>query len=223
MIVSVHLPKTAGSSLRKSLTDFFGDRLHNDYEDKPLNTPWSSRNKTALLDSVKLQNERFDGIDCIHGHFLPVKYLLHAQTHNVSFVTWMRHPVARLISHYNYWTSRGRENGTEQLKDRVLRENWSLEQFCLSEELQNTYAQFLFAFPLNNFEFIGITEHYESDFTQFKHHYLSPDLPIETLNVKAVSARAETLSSSLTARVEQFHAVDMELYTRALEMRQARL
>jgi hypothetical protein len=38
-IISVHIPKTAGSSFKKILEAYFEDKILFDYEDTPINTP----------------------------------------------------------------------------------------------------------------------------------------------------------------------------------------
>ena len=38
---------------------------------------------------------------CIHGHFLPLSYRHLARRADVRFVTWLREPIDRLLSHYH--------------------------------------------------------------------------------------------------------------------------
>lgn len=75
MFISVHLPKTAGTSFIKSLKAQFGNGLRIDNNDLPVNTKPYERNKAALKESVRIA-EHWKNIDvkCIHGHFLPLKY-----------------------------------------------------------------------------------------------------------------------------------------------------
>ena len=74
MLVSVHIPKTGGSSLRRSVLEpFFGDRLLLDYHDAPLSRDAAERNRKAL--AWKPSPDLLDRYDCVHGHFLATKYL----------------------------------------------------------------------------------------------------------------------------------------------------
>jgi hypothetical protein len=76
MIVSIHIPKTAGTSLQDDLTQIFGDRLLRDYDDWPESTTPEAtanneRRRAAMLADAGLITERYDAI---HGHFLAGKY-----------------------------------------------------------------------------------------------------------------------------------------------------
>ena len=51
ILVSVHLPKTAGSSFREVLKGHFGEKMLLDYGDMPINTPREKRNAKALADA----------------------------------------------------------------------------------------------------------------------------------------------------------------------------
>lgn len=103
MIISLHLPKTAGTSFASTLEQHFEKEFLKDSADLPMNTPQYERNKAALQASLCNAESDFSGIECIHGHFLPIKYLLLANKRKMTFVTWMRNPVERVLSHYFYW------------------------------------------------------------------------------------------------------------------------
>jgi hypothetical protein len=157
MIISLHLPKTAGTSFAYALEQHFKTRFFKDYTDFPINTPRYERNRAALQASLSYTENDFIDIDCIHGHFLPIKYLLLANKHEIIFVTWMRNPVERVLSHYFYWKRSYDPKTSPSLHRQVIEEDWSLERFCLGPELRNLYDQFLWGFPIDYFDFIGIT------------------------------------------------------------------
>lgn len=100
MLISLHLPKTAGTSFFTSLEEYYGDRILRDYNDRPIRTPREERNSAALRQRVLNQSKDFGHIACVHGHFLPFKYSL---CEGARFVTWIRDPLERLGSHYFYW------------------------------------------------------------------------------------------------------------------------
>jgi hypothetical protein len=223
MLISVHLPKTAGSSFGTSLEEHFGDRLYRDYRDIPLNTPPFRRRALAALSNALIIGRRVREADCIHGHFLPIKYQLMQVTRTVRFVTWLRDPVERLASHYHFWRRSYDPKTSLTLHRRVVEEDWSFDRFFRSPEMRNVYAQFLWGFPLSSFEFIGITEHYDEDFLFFTGAFLGTALsPHRQL---ANSDRTESFYVSdlhLRAEIEKVHHHDMVLYRRALELRRIR-
>ena len=74
MLVSLHMPKTGGLSFRATLEEHFGGRFAHDYADYPLAHPPEERQRMALESSPMLNSRELAGKECIHGHFLPVKY-----------------------------------------------------------------------------------------------------------------------------------------------------
>ena len=221
MLISLHLPRTAGTSFRKSLALHFGSRLLMDYRDFPINTPKLKRNISASLKGVSNLFRDYNEIECIYGHFLPIKYFLLGKKTDVKFITWMRDPVERLISHYFYWKRTYDPKRAQALHRRVVEEGWTLESFCLSDEMRNFYSQFLWEFSLSNFHFVGITEHYEDDFQCFSREFLGTSLPMfsENSNPDRESGKYYC-DKTLRKKIEDFHAKDIQLYHRALAMRQ---
>lgn len=219
MIVSVHLPKTAGTSFAGTLRRHFNNGFLRDYSDIPINTPPYPRNKYAMEQSVRNLGIDFSKIKCIHGHFLPVKYLLLSIRKEISFVTWMRNPVERLLSHYNYWLSRGDLETAAPLHRKMIEEKWTLERFCFGPEVRNLYGQFLYAFPLEYFAFIGITEYYEEDLRSFEEMFLCDITKAEWLNSGDKTNNPYDISESFRRDIEAWHSEDVKLYNRALNMR----
>jgi hypothetical protein len=167
-------------------------------------------------------------VDCIHGHFLPLKYLALSATLPCTFVTWLREPLARLVSHYHYWQRSYDPTSelTSALHRRVIEEGWSLEQFCLAPELRNVYSEFLWGFPPECLDFIGITEFFPVDLRYFSHEIMGNKMRPHTLNQRAGSDAAASgaeINPARRSQIELFHAADIALYRRALQLRQARL
>ena len=229
MLVSLHLPKTAGTSFLRLLESHYGAGLLRDYDDRPLNRERWQRRATALGGCLRnaLPAGHLRGIECIHGHFLPVKYRLLGWRTKVRFVVWLRDPVERLASHYFYWQRSYDPVNAEPLHRRVVGEGWDLERFCLGPELQNTYSQFLWAFPLSRFDFVGITERYAEDAAFFAREFLgtaTPDTAPENVN-STQRAGDDTVYISdpgFRRAIEEHHAEDMALNQEALNMRVAR-
>jgi len=221
MLISLHLPKTAGTSFRTSLEEHFGNKILNDYADRPRNTPPYERHQFALESSLNNVNKDYLHIACIHGHFLPLKYLLLADIKELQFVTWMRNPIERVLSHYYYWRRTYNPKTAAKLQKIMVEEDWSIERFCLDEGVQNLYTQFLWGFPMEQFSFIGITEYYDEDFEYFSRKYLGRTLEVKKLNTNANNKYM--IDSSLRVKLEAFHSKDMYLYHKALELRKKRL
>jgi len=217
MLISLHLPKTAGSSFAASLQDHFGAKLLTDNHDFPINTPVLMRNTHALKMCILNSVISYKNFECIHGHFLPLKYLL---VKDAKFITWMRDPVEGLASHYFFWLRKYDPQNAKPLHKKVVEEKWSLERFCLSPEFKNIYSQFLWGFPIGRFDFIGITEHYQTELEFFAKKFLGTTLPVHSRNINPNNETKSYFEDlELKARVEQYHSKDVSLYKRALDIR----
>ena len=237
MLISVHLPKTAGTSFERSLRRHFGAQLERRYADKPLHHHPLRRNLRAAREGLCGRHRQETASPaCVHGHFLPLSYRHLARRADVRFVTWLREPIDRLLSHYHYWRraadSDARDTLQDQMQDKLQRrmreENWSFEQFAQRRELRNVYRAFLWGFPVERFDFIGITEHYASDLREFGQRFLDRDLlPAEENRNPAHRAGAAgegySIDRGLRERLERIHARDLSLYRFALELRERRL
>ncbi len=226
MLISVHFPKTAGTSLLAALESHFGDRLLQDYADRPINSGAARRNVHALQSCLRnaLPRADLEEVECLHGHFMPLKYALLRAPSRKSYIAWMRDPVERVASHYLYWTRDFDPRIAGQLHRRVVEEQWSLERFCLGPEMRNLYSKFLWGFSLSRFDFIGITEFYETELEQFSRLILGVPVQRQLKNVNPKGERhAHIGNPELRRKIEEHHAADMVLYRRALQLREKRL
>lgn len=222
-LISLHMPKTAGTSFKTALMTHFGAGYQDDYGDVPISKPLAEREASAVSDGLEIAVQGLGRIECIHGHFLPLKYLPLNATWPLIFITWLREPVARLISHYHYWQRSYDAATSAPHHRRVVEQGWTLEQFCLSEQFKNIYTQYLWRFPLENFSFVGISEHYRDDLCYFSERYLSTHLELQHKNAAGKTAVDASLDTDFMARVRDFHADDVLLYQRALQARSARI
>ncbi|MGE4091768.1 MAG: hypothetical protein AB7G75_13100 [Candidatus Binatia bacterium] len=216
----MHLPKTAGSSFAQSLALHFGNTLRLDYGDLPINTPGLRRNARAAYDCLMNRFRAFPQIQCIHGHFLPLKYWGLASKTGSSFITWVRDPVERLASHYYFWQKTYNPRTSPPLHKRAIEEQWSLERFCLGPELRNFYHQFFWGFSVSHFAFIGVTEYFAEDFRYFTERFFGSTMPTPHVNVNADKERDIYIENPrLRTKIETYHQADMRLYRQAVAQR----
>ena len=170
MIISVHIPKTAGTSFKHLLQQQFHERLLLDYTERPI---WNNRVKgvgRALFAGLRMmvRHENKGEYQCVHGHFLALKYRFLQIRRNASYVVWLREPAERLISHYYYWKRTPPAPGTPPLRAHVHALDYSLEDFCQEPLFRNLYSKFLFGVNLDQFDFIGITEDFDRSIDLFR-------------------------------------------------------
>lgn len=224
-LVSLHLPKTAGTSLRQAISDHFGKDLYEDYGNPPMQMRRGPRELQALVSGLAARFKAQNAPRAVHGHFMPLKYRLALPASETRYVTWLRDPVERALSHFHFWKrDYVGDDPAQPLRNRMLREDWSLERFCLGPEMRDVYAQYLWGFAPEWFEFIGITEHYDADLAEFTARYLPGQAAADPMLVNPERPGAwYEIDPMLRERIERHHARDMALYRWACASRTKRI
>lgn len=142
-IISVHLPKSGGSSVRASLEDQFGSRALFDYGRGPLG-PRANEIESGLDAAIAL----------VHGHFRPARY---DAVENAFRFTFLRQPVDLLLSFYFFWLDMAPHN--QPLHDRFLAEQPSVEAFAQWPPIRSLTSETYFGgYDMARFDFIGFHE-----------------------------------------------------------------
>jgi hypothetical protein len=193
VIISVHIPKTAGTSLGWGLRDRFGDRLLEDYADRPLSdTPEDDARRQAARAEVRLNGAKLlDKYDAVHGHFIADKYA--TLPGEPLFCVVLRDPVDRAASHYRQWTEL--PNPVNVMSRKVIEEGLDLAAFTALPGQANLYGTFLGRMPLERFAVVGLTEAYEETLKLF-----------EAVTGVAVPGRADNVA----ARKPSFNGADRD-------------
>lgn len=226
MIISIHIPKTAGGSFRGMLQHAFGNRLYMDYGDPyefmdPTVPGFDARlhrlfnrAKGALRRRQFFRTLRTDD-QCIHGHFKASKYL--ATFEDPKLVVWLRNPADRIASHYYYWQRR--PDFGHSLCRRLHREKLTLLEFAALEPLTDFQAKYLDGVPLSQFWFVGIQEEFPTLSRQFLTH-LGKDaeqLTSRHINPRKKATDPYELSKSTRRELMALNPQDQVLYEQALE------
>jgi hypothetical protein len=156
-VLSVHFPKSGGTSLRESLKAAYGESgIRYDYADDPAN-PCSPYNLDP--DGCKAEAQASvlpDEIKVIHGHF-PISKYDHLQ--GVRRITFLRHPVETMISIYFYWKTLDEGHGLFQYcRERNLDVLGLARIPLLRYLLSRTYFG---GVDMGIFDFVGVTEFYQ--------------------------------------------------------------
>ncbi|MCF1191239.1 sulfotransferase family 2 domain-containing protein [Mangrovimonas sp. AS39] len=225
MLISVHIPKTAGRSFRTLLKSKFNNSLVDDYSDGPLNHNEEQQHLMAEKFNKKYTlyynlKYKLKNTQCIHGHFLPYKYNYHYGKKNHQFVTWLRDPIERMVSHY-FYRKIIFENTVKTSQQKSHHKYNSFEEFCFSEKMRNPYHKFFYKFPIEQFDYIGIVEHFDEDYTFFAETFLN--LKIDKV-VKSNVTREKSVLPCLSdaeflQRLKDFHNLDYHIYNKALNIR----
>jgi hypothetical protein len=202
MIVSIHVPKCAGTSFRRILTEICGARIWFNY-----GTIFSRDQARAELVPP--------GTRFIHGHFLADAF--DGLFPDRRLLTWVRHPVDRLVSNYHHFLRSPdmRDDCCRALHERRL----SLRQFADLEWMQNETSRYLANKPVGDFSFVGIAERFDESVGRFcqAFGFRSPArIPRENLNPERKGERYD-LAPGDFAHIAERNAADLAWYEEASE------
>ena len=145
-MISMHLPKAAGSSFRGFLQHLYGNSLRCLYD--------AEETSPRLLGKVRLAR----GTRCLHGHFQADAY--DDRLRGAVKITWLRDPVERIVSSYYQYLRNPETAADFDFNKRIIMGGWSLMDFAREESMIRQTRWYFNAVPLEKFLFIGIAEEF---------------------------------------------------------------
>ena len=139
-ILSLHFPKTGGTSFGKILQMIYGGSYMPHYPE--------------LEAQGNEKSEIFENKSCVHGHLIFDRYV---QLYEPGlFITWLRCPINRTISLYNHIQKS--PDPSNYLHQKVVAEKLSLIEFCELEMNRNQLFYWIGNRNPEDFKVIGFLE-----------------------------------------------------------------
>ena len=160
---SVHIPKTGGTTFMTVLASHFGDRLVKDYE--------LPREEVNRLIGGRTSY-------CVHGHFWTDKY---ADVPDADYVTWLRDPIDRLISQYNFWHNYRFPH--DPVWRRVHYDKLDFLSFAKLRYISNEQSRYIAGKPIESFAFVGLMEMFNEGMELFRDQFAILDAELMGQNV----------------------------------------
>lgn len=163
------------------------------------------------------------GVRVAHGHFTPAAVTARfPDVENLPVITWLRHPVDRVISNYFYLKKRLAEELDEEGKGlNILRKmQRSLLEYAADDMNRNRQHKFLEGRALEDFAFVAIQEHYDEDLAAMGKHLGWP--PVEAVKYN-VTGTGPQVSDEDRATIAALNPLDVALYEHGLKLRERRL
>jgi hypothetical protein len=206
VIISIHIPKTGGTTFVEVLRKCAEEVLYLDYGSEGPATALFRRGKpiTASFESILTDLDSLSGRSVIHGHFSVQKY--GGRFPNALYVTWLRDPVERVVSHYFYW-QRSYLPG-DALWEQVVMQKMTLEQFARLDFARDVYFRWFSPLGVERFDFVGIMEEYDRSLELFRRLFC-PEIQFDT-----------ALHNCNPNRRGNFYDVGPELRRKILELNQ---
>jgi len=155
--IFVHIPKTAGTTFRDNVINkIYGDRALFDKTckiDVPTKHKWILQNRRLYDFDVTNLPKNYANYDVIHSHFLLEKY----KHLNRPFVTFLRDPVERIISHYFFY----------QVADNLYKDV-SIRDFA---KVYANFMSYMLGDDINAVDFIGLTEYFDESLGRFSDQF----------------------------------------------------
>jgi hypothetical protein len=214
-LISVHIPKSAGTSFRNTLREVYGAdqvvRLDINLEDEAI------RVNEQLWDKKKLSRD----IQVAHGHFSPLLFEKYFRSSPAPFITWLRDPVERVISNFYYLEKRLKEELDEEGKglNILSKMQRTLSEYVADPINQNRIAKFLQGRSLDDFAFVGIQEYYAEDLVQLGQKLSWKEVPHYHHNA---TGKSRNVSATLRDEITRCNQEDVALYEYALSLRKKR-
>ncbi len=196
MVLSVHIPKTAGVSFRKILAQLYCEDFLLKY--------WQMTDAYGQVVATIPPHIR-----CIHGHYAADVLLPYYP--DAQLITWIRDPVERVVSSYFH---RLREPDWQHPVTRELHEkNLSLVEFASLELMRNEIARYFAGRAPEDFAFIGLVESFEACLARFFREFgFRPiDIPRENCNPGRHTLRYP-IDASTRQKIAALNEQDFEIY-----------
>lgn len=217
--VFIHVPRTAGTTFKKMLRDL-------DYRAKGDNNELNNLRSVINRGAERLQPftyahdvEALKKAKLIQGHTPLMKYYpLLKDTHK--FITWMRDPVERTISQYDWWRHRGPRGGDIGGHIRIATSQKRMTVMQLSEKMRNVFTLML-GDDLSVFDFIGIQEHFDDSLQRFADTFGFEIPEYIDWNVKGKNYKPKKptkLNAVQLQKMMKNHGKDYKLYKQALKI-----
>jgi hypothetical protein len=208
-LISVHTPKSSGTTLIAAFSKIFGNGLAVETSDDPAN-PLSPR----TLDPGRYgQRNRAlpEAVQCLHGHFHPGQFARDAG----AMFTMLRHPVDNLISIYFFW--KGMPRHGNPLHDYWLDNNLQLLDTAKLPALRWLFSRSYFGdFDMSRFAVIGSYENRSQTLQKLGELIGQPlDLTLRENVTEPSAERAETMADhKLLSQLRDILIDDIRFYDR---------
>jgi len=158
LIISIHIPKTAGTAFADVLTQNFGDAVGFYYGPKHKKTHPLLRGLGAPATADDIARAEDAGIRIIHGHFHARRFRL-VKPDPSDYWVWLRDPAERIISEFFF--HKGRRDVKNPVAVAVRNGALSLAEFAKEKQIKNLQSRLIEPFTIDEIGFVGLTELYD--------------------------------------------------------------
>tara|TARA_Y100000588_G_C14068172_1_gene844565 strand:+ start:247 stop:963 length:717 start_codon:yes stop_codon:yes gene_type:complete len=231
IILSTHIPKTAGSFFGQALLGCHPEILFYNYGPKSRATRIYQRGQLLNLHEGKDHKDVFlkksaqykeEGLAIMHGHFWIRSYS--ELIPPAKPIVWLREPAQRLRSHFEFWKNPPKHKNPKYKL--FKKENFSFVEFATHPEFTNRQYLFTNGVSLNNFVFVGIMEQMENSLNTLSD--ILPCFPNTNPNIKVnfnplKESEKYNIGKDEMALIRKANELDYMLYESGLSILKANM
>lgn len=219
-LISIHIPKTAGTNFTKVLEHIYGiTNIHLDYGTERDLVAARTCDPEILADPDSFRRN----CSVVHGHFHYIKYK--SVFPDVPVLATLRHPVARVVSQYRHIAMHGDPSNARHKM--IMDGQLGLLQFAKIAHIANAQALFLEGIDIEDLDHAIIQEHFQHTVNGFCTRIgIDPTQPaIEDLVTRMINSRdqsawdtkAQPIDPDMFHEIEKLCGRDLALYDRAVK------
>lgn len=204
-LLSIHIPKTAGTSFYHVLEQVYSDGL-------------SPSIKRRHLGGIQQYNIDLSQYRIVHGHVTWEEAAPFCDPKKTKIICWLRNPVDRVLSNYRFFINglAHRERNPKVAELNRHRKHESLLEYAAREENRNRMSKFTAGLAPEDFFFIGLVECFDQDLNNLAKLLDWPTFEYPHLN-KATSADAFPLD--VREAVANLNVHDMDFYSKVIALK----
>jgi hypothetical protein len=218
-VISIHIPKTAGQSFKRVLQSVYGSQnvLHTNNMHGYFKII-GAHNSLMRSDTLYRLSE---GYTVLHGHFTYNDIRFLHNKYNPIVFSWVRHPVERVISYYNYAL---RKTLIEHRFMRGFEEETTLLDFARRKNARNVMTKYLEGIDLEEIDFLGVFEYLREDMQQLAEKMGWGQITLDHKNSSEIIRKKRPPVPEEEKRIiRDLNEKDMALYEQALILREKRI
>ena len=229
-LLSIHIPKTAGSSFQKSLEAVYGKdqfmRLDFSVQQSGMEGRLAAKNQTkqSSLDDLVLKKSLDPAISVLHGHIHYADFASAFEIHpDLKVITWLRDPFERIVSNYNYLLSvlDNEISHTKKSKKIFGRMVKSMAEFAQTPRDVNMYSDYLAGKKLDDYTFIGLVEQYDADLAYLGNLLSWKKIP--SFHINKTAKKSLFPSEEEEQEIRKWCAANFSIYEEAVRLGKKRV